>query len=150
LLEAALGPHLEDVAKPRRCDQRGVGASTFDHGIGHKRCPVDDEANLAHIDASPLAGFAKTCNDPAFRGGMIGQQLGGLDRAAPIERDIREGATDIDASAPGRIRLGQGLASTSGKRQACMMSVILRRVKFTSRRPGFPRGRAHQATLESE
>ncbi len=45
LLEAALRPHLDDVAKALRRDQSRLGAAPFNQRVGRQRRAVDDLAD---------------------------------------------------------------------------------------------------------
>jgi hypothetical protein len=67
LVEAAFGPHLDDVAKAFGGHEGGARAASFDQGVGRERRPVDDEVDLAGTNARFLGYIGDSVEYRLFR-----------------------------------------------------------------------------------
>ena len=95
LLEAVFGPHLDDIAKPLRGDQRGPRAAPLDQRVGGERGAVDHQVDVGQRDAGHLGDAANAFDDGALGRSVIGQDLGRGDSAVDIERHVGKRAADI-------------------------------------------------------
>jgi hypothetical protein len=97
LLEAVLVADLDGVTKPQRRDQRGSGALALDERVGGERRAVNDDRKRRRREGR-LGEHGRYGREHAALGRIRdGENLAGEAPAAALERDIREGPSDIDA-----------------------------------------------------
>ena len=116
LLEAVFVADLDHVAKAFGGQQRGLGALALDQRIGGERGAVDDQAHIGRRDAGRGDHRMHDREHAVFRRARRGQSLRGVALVADFERDIGEGAADIDTEpdvlhvTPRDCRSGRGFA----------------------------------------
>ncbi len=99
LIEAMLVGHLDRIAEAGGRDQRGLRPLPLDDRVGGERRAVDDEADVAGRHARRRQDFGRARDHRAL--GRVGRRQQ-LVRAAPFggfERQVGEGAADIDSQA---------------------------------------------------
>ncbi len=97
LLEAVFVPDLDGVPEALGRDERGLGAFALDQRIGGEGGAVDDERDLRRHDARCGEHRLHRLEHATLRSGGCRQDLRRPTPAAGFERDVREGAADIDA-----------------------------------------------------
>ena len=117
LLETVLVADLDHVAKTFGGEQRGLGALPLDQRIGGKRSAVDDQAHVGRRNAGFGDDRTHDRQHAVFRRSRRGQTLCRIALVADFERDIGEGAADIDTEpdvlhvTPRDCRSGRGFVS---------------------------------------
>ena len=96
LLEPVFAAHLDDIPKALGGDQGGMRAAPLDQCIGHKGRAVDHLSDLVRGHPGPRAGLQRGAQDRGLGHGVVGQYLGRGQPAGVLQRDIGEGAADID------------------------------------------------------
>ena len=99
LLEAALGPHFDDVAKTLGRDQRRARAAPLDQRIGGQRRAMNDKIDLVRAHPRLGADNRDAVENGLFRRGVVGQHFRRIKPAAHVQHDVGEGAADIRAEA---------------------------------------------------
>ncbi len=105
LLEAVLVADLDGVAKPLGGDQRGPCALALDQSVGRQGRAVDDDADIGGGELRRLQHDGDRLDDAALGRARGGQHLGAEATPPELERDIREGAANIDAETRFAVRL---------------------------------------------
>ena len=101
LLEAALGAHLDHVAKALRRDQRRLRPAPLDQRVGGERGAVDDLPDRRGRGPRRRADPVHALDDRLLGRPVRGQHLR---RGAPVrtlEHHVGEGAADVDAESGG-------------------------------------------------
>src|SRR5262249_23768820 len=97
LLEAVLVADLDRVAEALGGDERGLGALALDERVGRERRAVDDDAEIAGLELRLGKDDPGRLEDAPL--GRLGprQCLCAEALGPALERDVGEGAADIDA-----------------------------------------------------
>ena len=101
LVVAALIAEGEDVAEAFGGDQRGAGALAFDDGVGGEGGAVDEEGDVGRGEAGGAEDFGGAVEDGALGVGRRGEDFEAVPGGADFEREVGEGAADVDGQ-PGR------------------------------------------------
>lgn len=139
LLEAAFGPHLDDVAEAFRGDESRSRPAPLDQRIGGQCRAMDDPGEGRRRKARLAADTLHPLEDRVLGGSVGGQDLGGVQASARLEHHVREGSADIDAEIDA-VRHGEADASggRAGREGSCRRS----RRRTVDARPG----RRHRRT----
>ena len=97
LVVATLVSCLDDVAKSRRGDQGAYRTLAFDDHVRGEGGAMDEQVDIAGVDAGILERGRDAADDAILRRLRRGQALRRGKSARPFEREVGEGAADVDA-----------------------------------------------------
>jgi hypothetical protein len=96
LLEAVFVPDFDDVAETFGRQQRGLRALALDHRVGGERRAMDDEADLAWLNARRPDDRPQRRRHPLLRRTRRGERLRRKALLANLQRHVGERAADIE------------------------------------------------------
>ena len=96
LLEAVLGAHLDNVAKPERRQECGLRALPLDQCVRGQRGSMNDEIDVGHLDVSIPHHALHAIQDGLLGRRIGGQYFDGVKLTTHLHGHIGKRAPDVD------------------------------------------------------